>query len=151
MTQNRAQQGKRVKKQEKQGEGKELEGNLEEMSWISGMETPAQSDTSLQWEENNALLVNKWRKHLWSCGMSSEISFMGQELGFLLAHDAAFPVLQTPLLHSKATVICITFMTKVLKESCHHSCLSEIFTSHSLRGNLLLLLIGAAVLNLSSS
>lgn len=91
MTQNRAQQGKRVKKQEKQGEGKELEGNLEEMSWISGIETPAQSDTSLQWEENNAPHVNKWRKQLWSCRVSSEISFMGQELGFLLAHDAVLP------------------------------------------------------------
>lgn len=76
---------------------------------------------------------------------------MGQELGFLLAHNAVLPVLQTPLLHRKVTVICINFMTEALKESCHHSCLSEIFTSHSLRSNLLLLLIGTAVLNLSSS
>lgn len=72
---------------------------------------------------------------------------MGQELGFLLAHNAVSPVLQTLLLHRKVTVICINFMTKVLKESCHHSCLSEIFASHSLRSNLLL--IGTAVLNLS--
>lgn len=58
-----------------------------------------------------------------------------------------FSLLQTLLLHRKGAVIWINFMTKILKESCHHSCLSEIFTSHSLRSNLLL--IGAAVLNLS--
>lgn len=65
----------------------------------------------------------------------------------MLAHNAVLPLLETLLLYGNETVIWINFLTKVLKESCHHSCLSEIFTSHSLRSNLLL--IGAAVLNLS--
>lgn len=72
---------------------------------------------------------------------------MGQELGFVLAHNAVVPLLQTLLLYREGAVIWINFTTKALKESCHHSCLSEIFTSHSLRSNLLS--IGTAVLNLS--
>lgn len=40
-------------------------------------------------------------------------------------------------------------MTKALQESYCHICLSEIFTSHGLRSNMLLVLIGTAVLSLN--